>query len=199
MSQAVKKQGHTGEEGFTLVEMVTALTVTIILTTVIVATIAVALRATDQTARRLALSDDAHGAAAFLVRDLQSLAGDFTTSSVAVCGGAPTAVMSFTRFVDDPNGAATATATVSYVVEPAPEGRKLVRHDCAPNALDPLAVVDFLSDTDPVVTCQPGPACGAVPDVVVVQFTDCGRLPDNTCDPSHPLFRYEVRGARRTR
>lgn len=182
-----------------MIEALVSVSLLALLTVVMAATFVAALRTTSETDKRLALSEDAHMSSAFISRDIQSLSGDFSVSDVSPCGGANPAVMSFSRFLDSPTASdATLTNTVSYVIEPNDEGRRLVRLSCGTGAVAPIVVVDYLADTDPTIACPPQPGCTAKPATVEISMTDCARKPDNTCDPEFPNFVYRIRANSRT-
>lgn len=193
------------EEGFTLIELLIAVAIMTVVTSAVGLTFITGLTLTDQTNQRLQLSNDAEFASAHLVSDLQSMSGNFSTTSRS-CGEdleTETLVFSLDRYLQETSTTQyTTTATVSYVLEEvADQQKKLVRKYCNPppplGSPSDTLIASYVGDDAPTVTCEPD--CSGSPNIVTVRITDCARNPLDACDPNQPNFTYELKGSGRKR
>lgn len=189
------------EEGFTLIELLTAVAIMAVIISAVGLTFITAIDTTDDTNRRLQLSSDAVFSSAFLVSDLQSMSGNFSTSGGPVCGSG-TLVFNLERFLQerDPSTSVTQTATVSYVLEaPSDQRKRLVRKYCNPPSGSPsdTVIANHVGQSAPLLECDP--SCSGTPNLITITITDCARNIDNSCDLTDPLFTYQLKGSRRTR
>ena len=148
------------DDGFTLVELVLAVTLMGVVIGAVASAMIVMFTTTGETTERLSESPDLQLAAAYFGSDVQS-AKTFTGS----CGPAGTALvtMAWTDPGASPNPAAAddTERTVRYVVETAGTQKTLVRYACTGSGSpDKTTLVDFIDPTStPTLACTPG--CGS--------------------------------------
>ena len=144
------------DDGFTLVELVLAVTLMGVVIGAVASAMIVMFTTTGETTERLSESPDLQLAAAYFGSDVQS-AQTFTGS----CGPVGTALvtLSWTDPGASPNPAAAddTQRTVRYVVETAGTQKTLVRYACTNSgSADKTTLVDFVNPmSTPTLTCTP--------------------------------------------
>jgi prepilin-type N-terminal cleavage/methylation domain-containing protein len=145
----------SGEDGFTLVELMIGMVIVGIIIASIGAALTVGFRTTDSTTERLNESHDAQISSAYLANDVQS------ASTVSIGGGGSCA-------------SATTIASFTYA-----DGR-VATYGCGPYAGETrvtrtfdggsVVLAHFAGPATPNVTCSP--SCTATPDRVEIAFTE---------------------------
>lgn len=144
------------DDGFTLVELVLAVTLMGVVIGAVASAMIVMFTTTGETTERLSESPDLQMAAAYFGSDVQS-AKTFTGS----CGpaGAALVTLSWTDPGASPNPAVAddTERTVRYVVETAGTQKTLVRYACTNSgSADKTMLVDFVNPAStPTLACTP--------------------------------------------
>lgn len=172
---------NRSERGFTLIEMLTSITVMGIVFAGVGGGVLIALRTTDKTRDRVAQSTDGQLTSAYFVTDIQSAENvSIIAADVYNCGGTPTpanAPLPLIRFKwTDPGAPQSTTSTTSagisneasYVVETINGERRLERRLCSgsnPVFVQPMArSLRVLPSPSASVSCTP--ACTGRPQGV---------------------------------
>lgn len=171
------------EEGFTLVELMVAVTILAILTATLASAFIVTFRTADDANERLALAHDVQISTAAFASDVQSADQVWTGDPAPTCG--PGGGLLNLRWVDG-----TTVNLVTYAVTTAGSERRLVRHRCTVGASSTQQVLSHFVSSVAAPSCDAGP-CGtaavpARPRQVVLTVTD-------TLSAQH-----ELRGTRRS-
>ncbi|TNC29575.1 PulJ/GspJ family protein [Amycolatopsis alkalitolerans] len=181
--------------GFTLVELLLAITILGIITVPLTQVVLVFLRTSDQTAARLTESTDAQLSAAYFARDVASVGVRASASPYATqpsidttgdagwpypCGASGTTPVVRFAWDDYPAGATAVQTRVAYVVSA--DHTQLRRLVCAGSAAPQSAMTlarDLYPAAPPVVTCSS--PCSGAPDAVSMTVTF--RAPTNRVTP----------------
>lgn len=140
------------EAGFTLVELLIAISIIGMIMGAISVAFIVSLRVTDETQSRLEESHAADLTSAYFVSDFQS-----AETLEATCGPAGEAILQFSWTDPGPTQGSgdDEPRAVSYVVETQDGEKRLNRYFCvgADTAGEVVTLARLLSDTDPLVEC----------------------------------------------
>lgn len=177
------------ERGFTLVELLVAISILGVVMGAVSAAIIVGLKTTDGTITRLSESHDTQISTAYISGDAQSAQG--VTQNVAgdSCSGTgATALVRFT-WADSVDTTTDVAKTAAYVVVATGAGRELHRRYCEGSSLtsDVVLTHNLHPSTDPAVVCVP--VCSGSPsrpDSVKITVTDASS------------YSYTLTGVRRT-
>jgi prepilin-type N-terminal cleavage/methylation domain-containing protein len=125
----------SGEEGFTLVELMVAMAIMIVILAPLTAGVIVGLRTGDETSNRLAGSNDAQLISAWLPADLQSTGNQLsdvvaTPTANTECSGVSNVLRLKWRAAETAGGA-TNTYVAAYAISQASTGEwRLIRYSC---------------------------------------------------------------------
>ncbi len=144
------------EEGFTLVELMVGMVITVLLMGSIAAALIVGLKTTDETTARLNESHDAQISSAYLANDVQSAKSVSAAGGSGTCGSATTLV-SFTYPDDRIATYACGQAGAETQVTRTFDGNTVV-------------LAHFAGAAQPTVTCTPD--CSSTPLRVDIAFTE---------------------------
>lgn len=186
--------GARGDRGFTLVELLIAVTLMGIVTAALGSTLTFMMKQTAATQTRLEVSSDAQLAAAYFAEDVASTGVRVTTppfdplqsvetnasatGGLYPCGSAalPRAVVRLAR--DEVTGGASEVRTrviVSYVVVPTATERQLHRVVCRGSStsptIDQVVAHNVSAVTDPVLSCSSSCTAASPPKRVSMALT----------------------------
>jgi len=150
---------RTSEEGFTLLELLLAMSMMLIVFGTVASAFAVSLRSTDEGTRRVSESQDGAFTSHYLVKDVQS-AQTVTTGAAGACAGAGDLVLTLSW--TDP--VVTETVTYRFVPPAAGTAGRLVRHSCG-STVDVQSVADDL--TSVALDCYDPTTCDDAGRVVL--------------------------------
>lgn len=175
------------EVGFTLVELLIAVSILGVVISAVAAAMVVGLKTTDDTTTRLSESHDTQISTAYFGGDAQS--ADNVTGNVAdSCAGAGSTALVRFNWSDPVNTTTNLAKTVVYVIVPNGSGRELHRRYCegtTGTVVSEVVVAHNLHpSTAPTVTCLP--SCPGKPDSVTITVTEA------------TAYTYTLTGTRRT-
>lgn len=136
------------EGGFTLVELLVAITVLVLITGPLTTAFVVALRTTDEATERLSLAHDLQISAATFASDIHSATGVWVTDPAPACnpaGGSTVLLLGWT--------AGPTSHLVHYTLVSAGGEKRLVRQHCETGQSDEVQVVSHLVGSVQPATC----------------------------------------------
>lgn len=175
--------GQSSEDGFTLVELMLAVTILAVISGTLASAFIVSFRTADDANERLALAHDVHISTAAFASDVQSADQVWTGDPAPACG--PPAGLLNLRWVDG-----TTVNLVTYAVSSSGPEQRLVRHRCTVGAGVTEQVLSHFVGSVTTPSCDAA-SCGSAvqptrPRQVVMTVTDTLSAP------------HELRGTRRS-
>lgn len=184
------------EGGFTLIELMIAMTLLAIVIGPITGSFILGLLETSATRDRLTDTSGSQAIAAYLVTDIQSSQSvDVTSTCKPASLAAGTVVFGLTWDANQ-DDAITATTSVSYIDLPEDGQHQLYRASCTSSGSDTTLLIPSLAAANGFApSCDGGSCAAATPKVVTVAITL--ESDETQTSSSYGAFTFEVEAKRR--